>query len=205
MKEKLETIFWFPIFLLYICHKRKKKMNDNEKLKFFSSEIELINDADLKEFARTIIKNANDYFFHVPASSSGKYHPEFALGEGGLVRHTKAVIRLSRYLGECKGFNLYALDMVTVAALAHDIKKQGEGNEEHTLKEHPECAAHYLDELYENGVKTSVREDIFETIKHAVLTHMGQWGSVKPSNIYDEVVHEADYIASRKDFNMKFS
>lgn len=37
-------------------------------------------------------------FFTQPASSSGKYHPSYALGVGGLVRHTKAAMIMAKML-----------------------------------------------------------------------------------------------------------
>ena len=42
--------------------------------------------------AKQIINNLPDYFWHVPASSSGKYHPEYALGNGGLARHSLSAL-----------------------------------------------------------------------------------------------------------------
>ena len=36
-----------------------------------------------------------DYFFSVSASSTGKYHPSFSLGNGGLLRHTKVVVKIA--------------------------------------------------------------------------------------------------------------
>ena len=43
----------------------------------------------------TLIELLPNYFFEVPASSTGKYHPEFALGDGGLIRHTKVAVRIA--------------------------------------------------------------------------------------------------------------
>ena len=31
-------------------------------------------------------------FWTMPASTSGKYHPAHSLGQGGLIRHTRAVV-----------------------------------------------------------------------------------------------------------------
>ena len=67
-------------------------MEKNERVALFERELSYIKDENIKEFAKRIIEDADEYFFTVPASSSGKYHPDFARGEGGLVRHTKAVV-----------------------------------------------------------------------------------------------------------------
>ena len=52
----------------------------------FDLELNCINDADLKSLAIEIIANANNYFFTIPASSTGKNHPQFDLGKTTQVR-----------------------------------------------------------------------------------------------------------------------
>ena len=58
-------------------------------------EIELIKDEELKKFAKYCMDKVPEYFFHVAASSTGKYHPAYTLGEGGLVRHVKAAVKIA--------------------------------------------------------------------------------------------------------------
>ena len=67
-------------------------MNRADKIAMFSKEIGSIVDDDLRKLATEVIAQADDYFFTIPASSTGKNHPPFSLGEGGLVRHTKCVV-----------------------------------------------------------------------------------------------------------------
>lgn len=67
-------------------------MTDKEKVSKFSKEISHIKNPDVKKLTKEVLKNADDWFFIEPASSSGKYHPEFALDPGGLVMHTKTVV-----------------------------------------------------------------------------------------------------------------
>ena len=59
------------------------------KIDQFEIELGYINDEAIQEDCRTMIELLPDYFFEVPASSTGKYHPSYSLGEGGLLRHTK--------------------------------------------------------------------------------------------------------------------
>ena len=61
----------------------------------FNDELNLIKNERLKESCIELLKLLPDYFYHVEASSSGKYHPAFALGEGGLVRHTKVAVKMA--------------------------------------------------------------------------------------------------------------
>ena len=64
----------------------------------FAKELETFKHDDIRKFAEVLIDNAPDYFFHVAASSTGKYHPKYALNDGGLMRHTKAVVRFYNHL-----------------------------------------------------------------------------------------------------------
>ena len=64
------------------------------KTEVFKKEINYVKDENLRSDLKILIELLPDYFFEVPASSTGKYHPDFALGDGGLVRHTKAAVRL---------------------------------------------------------------------------------------------------------------
>ena len=60
-------------------------MNSN----IFKSELEQIVDLDLRDKVRDLLELVDPRHETEPASSTGKYHPGFAHGEGGLVRHTK--------------------------------------------------------------------------------------------------------------------
>ena len=61
-------------------------------------EIELIKNEELKKFAYFCMDKVPKYFFKVAASSTGKYHPSYTLGEGGLVRHVKAAVKIANSL-----------------------------------------------------------------------------------------------------------
>ena len=180
-----------------------------DKIKMFINEIGDIKDADLKAFATELIANADDYFFVVPASSSGKYHPPFDLGDGGLVRHTRLVAYMARSLAESYCFSDYDTDCLIVAALAHDIKKQGNGDTGHTVWGHPILAMHYVQEIY-GKTNFNVPADTIEKISNAVSSHMGKWGNEPrfckgntplpmPVTEFDKALQAADYVASRKE------
>jgi uncharacterized protein (DUF3820 family) len=180
-----------------------------DKIKMFINEIGDIKDADLKAFATELIANADDYFFVVPASSSGKYHPPFDLGDGGLVRHTRLVAYMARSLAESYCFSDYDTDCLIVAALAHDIKKQGNGDTGHTVWDHPILAMHYVQEIY-GKTNFNVPADTIEKISNAVSSHMGKWGNEPrfckgntplpmPITEFDKALQAADYVASRKE------
>ena len=59
----------------------------------------IIND-DIREFAEVLVEGLPNYIWHVGASSTGKYHPAYSLGDGGLMRHQIAVVRFLNYFFE---------------------------------------------------------------------------------------------------------
>lgn len=175
----------------------------------FINEIGDIKDSNLKVFATELIASAPDYFFIVPASSSGKYHPPFDLGEGGLVRHTRCVAFIAKSVAESYCYNDRDTDMLIVAALAHDIQKQGSGDSKHTVWEHPELAMKYVWDIYESN-KFDIPKGDIEKIANAVHSHMGKWGNnpsflkgnkplPMPKTEFEMALQVSDYIASRKE------
>ena len=58
-------------------------------INYFEKELNYIKNDRIKRSLITMINILPDYFYEVPASSTGKYHPSFALNKGGLLRHTK--------------------------------------------------------------------------------------------------------------------
>ena len=177
-----------------------------DKVKVFTNELNLICDKELRDKAIKAISLIPDYFFVIPSSSSGKYHPAYALGKGGLVRHTKATIQLAVHLCRNKMFMITPddLDYVIASLLVHDGWKNGLSDTGHTKEEHPLIAA---DEL-----KTVLPAECLSAIR----SHMGQWNKDKngrivyygvdempePSSHIDKYVHLCDYIASRKIINI---
>src|SRR5574344_1212805 len=61
----------------------------------FNKEISYIKDERLKKNLIILLNMLPDYFYHIATSSTGKYHPECSLGEGGLVRHVKVASRMA--------------------------------------------------------------------------------------------------------------
>ena len=74
------------------------KTENINKLKLLDKEITYIQNERIRESLKIIIEMIPDYFFTEAASSTGKYHPEFSQGEGGLLRHTKAAVKVANTL-----------------------------------------------------------------------------------------------------------
>ena len=175
----------------------------------------IVND-DIREFAKVLVDGLPDYIWHVGASSTGKYHPAYSLGDGGLMRHQIAVVRFLNYFFELEQYNTHftsrQMDLMRVAGLVHDGRKSGEqadyDRSKFTKFDHPIQMANVVrgfDGQYLN-------HEELEFIAHCIESHMGQWNTDrkssvvlnKPSNVYQNFVHLADYLASRKDLTIAF-
>lgn len=174
-----------------------------------SKELSLIEDVKLREFIITFIEETVPaYFYTVPASSSGKHHPKYALGPGGLVRHTKACVKIAEdllSLEQYETLNECYHDEIIAALIVHDtfkqgLKAQGSG---HTQFEHPIFSAGAL-QLFADKFYPNLSHRV-EHISAMVMSHMGQWNrserSVvqlpKPTTDCEKFVHLCDYLASR--------
>ncbi len=183
-----------------------------EKVTTFQQELSLIQNPQLRLFAEACIRLVPDYFFTVPASSTGKYHPNYALGEGGLVRHTKAAVRLAAVLGKLEQYHFTQdeIDMAVVALLVHDGWKSGKVQSTYTLHEHPIVAATELpNALVEQAI---IPGEQCAVIMNCIASHMGQWTTnskslvvlPQPETELEKFVHLCDYIASRKMLEFNF-
>ena len=112
----------------------------------FSEELNLIKDKTLADNVRLFLDEVvPEYFFQIPASSSGKYHPWYSLGYGGLVRHTKAAVRMAVELFGIYKFPERTKDLIIMALVLHDSVKKGyEKEERYTRFDHPLIAADFI-------------------------------------------------------------
>lgn len=178
----------------------------NKSLKF-SKELEYIKSEKIKNACQKMIELLPDYFFEVPASSTGKYHPEYALGEGGLLRHTKAAVRIAYELlnDPCIGdkYTQDEKDLMIMALILHDGLKSGLNHEKYTRFDHPILIADYI---MDNEEDLGLEVEKIEFLCDAVKTHMGSWTTdyngvevlEKPKTKYQNFVHMCDFLASRK-------
>ena len=175
--------------------------------KMFSDELGYIKSDRIKKACLEAIKKLPDYWFKVAASSTGKYHPEYALGEGGLLRHSKAAMRIGYELLENPSigdkYTSREKDLMLMSLLVHDGLKRGIEGEKHTRFDHPIIMADFIVDNYkEIGLSKEDAKFMGDVIK----THMGPWTTdyngneilEKPKTKYQNFVHMCDYLASRK-------
>ena len=106
----------------------------------FNKEISYIKNERIRNSLITILDLLPDYFYHIPASSTGKYHPEFTLGDKGLVRHTKAAVRIAYELLQDSAINNFTSDekdLLLFALTIHDGLKNGINHDKYTAFDHP--------------------------------------------------------------------
>lgn len=180
-----------------------------EKNKVFTKELGYVMDKDIRDSLEIMIEKIPDYFFVIPAASTGKYHPSYAQGDGGLVRHTKAAIRMAYELYGIYKFPQRTKDLIIMALLLHDSVKKGEIEEKYTRFDHPLVACDFI-KKYENELKIS-SEDI-KFVCDCISSHMGRFNTSDYSDVIlplpktpeQKFVHMCDYLASRKVIDVKF-
>ena len=186
-----------------------------DKTNCFKKEINYIKDNNLKDDLKKLIKLLPDYFFEIPASSTGKYHPKFALGEGGLVRHTKVAVRIAYELlnNNTVGskFTDRDKDLIIMALTLHDGLKSGLEHDKYTKFDHPLLISKYI---MENKDKLKMDIDDLRKMCSMIESHTGEWTYdkykkkevlPKPKTAEQRFVHMCDFLASRKFLDVEFS
>lgn len=186
----------------------------DERMNLIEPVLCTIENDDIREFAINLLDSLPEYIWTVPASSTGKYHPAYSLGDGGLMRHQMAVVRFLNFFFELEQYNSKLtsreMDLMRVAGLTHDGMKSGSQEQFSTNKytkfEHPVLMAKKI--LESDGLP----QEELELIAAAISKHMGQWNTdkksstvlPKPSDKFSRMLHVADYLASRKCLTMDF-
>ena len=178
-----------------------------DKVRLLQTEIDYIKSDRIKKACCEMVKLLPDYFFEIPASSTGKFHPEYAGGEGGLLRHTKAAVRIAfellsnpligdKYKSDEK-------DLMIMGLILHDGLKLGIDKEKYTRFDHPLLMKDYIKT---NSDKLGLEATEIDFLGDVIKTHMGVWTTdyngnevlEKPKTKYQNFVHMCDYLASRK-------
>ena len=173
-------------------------------IKLFERELSLIKSESLRRAVYDYMNDSDyvpDYFWTDGASASGKFHPKFSHGIGGLVRHTKAVVMFAEELLRMSSYAYMReeyKDFVIAACIIHDTVKYGfdEEIDKSAYAEHASNAAQSFKEFCFHNTQYEPHYLLLQ----AVRSHMGQWSTDKedrPFTSVDRCVHMADYMASR--------
>lgn len=184
-----------------------------KKSDFFKKEYTYIKNPKYVDNLKIIIDLLPDYFFEVPASSTGKYHPAFSLGKNGLLRHSKFAAKIAYEMYQDESitgiFKEEEKDLMIFSLLVHDGLKSGLTQEKYTRFDHPILMANYI---RESSDKLTLTDNEVEFIATCIETHMGPWTTdyqgneilKKPINKYQKFVHMCDFLASRKFINTNY-
>ena len=179
----------------------------------FKKELTYIIDTDIKESAKTMLDKLPEYFYEVPASSTGKYHPKFALGDAGLVRHTKAATRIAYELLTNKiigsAFTDREKDLIIMSVMLHDGCKSGLTKTQYTVVNHPLIVSKLI---RDNSSSLRLKEEDINLVCSMIESHMGEFNKdfkgntvlPLPANKYQKFVHMCDYLASKKFLDIRF-
>lgn len=180
----------------------------------FERELNYISKNEYRQNAIKLINLLPDYFFKVAASSTGKYHPSFALGDGGLVRHTKVAVKIAKEILDNDSigsiFTDDEKDLMIISLIMHDGLKHGLTEEEYTRFDHPVLMANFIKD---NKDKISLSDSEIHFITSCISSHMGQWNTNSysdvvlplPKNKFQKFVHMCDFLASRKFLDVNFN
>jgi hypothetical protein len=183
-----------------------------DKVAILRNEIDMIEHPILQLLVAECVENAPDYFFEMLASTTGKFHPAYTLGEGGLIKHTKAAVKIAKDLLSLEQNNHLPKDEIIAALILHDSIKKGKDSSKYTVTEHPLYAAEFIEEQFEEFIETYTGDEYelkqqVENVQRLIKSHMGQWNLdyrlgkeilPKPQEEDEKFVHTCDYLASRK-------
>lgn len=160
-----------------------------------SYEVAQIDDFDIREFVKKTLDTVDPIHRIKPASSTGKYHPKYASGEGGLIRHIKVTVRNVIELIRATPAVESEKDELIAAAILHDMWKYPEGRDhEFTAFDHPALGGQWC------------KDHGFDTIGRLIAAHQGIWTTSRqmpgfeneqPRKFDEWILHFSDLMASR--------
>lgn len=184
---------------------------ENKKLLPLINEINIISDEAIRSFVRSVLIKS-ELFWEIPASFSGKYHPQDERSTGGNAIHTKRVVKIANTIAESYSLSIEEKDILIAAALIHDISKGiiPKGSTEARYDPmHPYTVGSFIescrvhDKNFSSDSDSStlyVSEDVIQSILRLVRCHLGPWSPVPetyPITYLDFILHISDNVASK--------
>lgn len=171
---------------------------ETKEKKGLKERISLIENEIIRNFVIECLNIAPKYFWRIPASSSGMYHPIMSLGRGGLVRHTIKAVDYGVSLCEKNSILGLTRDKIIASLILHDTCKAGVKDVEN-YSDYPIHA--YLPRKHYKKIAEKFLPKISNEIFDLIDSHMGEWSEYPekiPKTREQKIVHFADYLASRK-------
>ena len=160
-------------------------------------ELSLIKDLSVRNFTTSVILKTPGLFWYRPSAYFKGHHPSDEYSEWGNLLHIKRTLVIAKEFTGIEDLDTSSSDILYSGLLVHDIGKYGpDGLEERIqLKTHAHIAVVLIKDM-------GYTDSFVPTILGVVLTHMGRWGSVKPSTPLEKLGSYCDCIASRANINI---
>lgn len=179
-------------------------------LDVLADELDSIKDPKIASFVKSLLLKA-DAFWIAPSSFDHSNHPPDEWGLGGLVLHTKRVVRVALMLSNAFECSIQELDILTAAALLHDVTKAvmktGSDDILHDTM-HPYTVDAFVehckieDETAANSIKPNAFEIDDESaamILRLIHCSHGFWSPIPetiPISHLERTLHMADLVAT---------
>jgi len=196
----------------------------------FEKELNLIKNEHMRNVVANTLNASPECIQTIPASSSGRYHPSYSLGDGGLVRHVKATVGIAWSMIESdvlKGLlnrddysDIYE-DIVYASLILHDCCKPDDTPKHSTRFDHPLVAGNlFVSTVTEYFKNNKLSDNDMDYMRKAVpltvmciKSHMGKYNTApyakgvvlpKPSKNLEWFVHSCDLLSSKKYLEFDF-
>ena len=192
-----------------------KGSSEEEDTKLFPlrEELILIQDIHIRSFVRALLFNTGA-FWKAPASHTEGNCPPDEIMEGGIIKHTKRVVRIARMLALSQERDQHEMDIITAAALLHDVTKCLEADGKYSFDYmYPYTVDRYAQivarsqEAYQalEGTSsfssaTDIKPDDCAMILRLIRCHMGPWAAIPetyPISQAEWILHFADVLATQ--------
>lgn len=155
-----------------------------------NQEVMLVENPTYRAALKAILQSPSmvDPDFLIMPASLGYHHPLDERGEGGLLLHTRRVLKIANIILEgCPDDTDYQVDKdaVRMACILHDAARPV------SRLDHPSVMAKAI------LLMTWYDPDNIPKIANMVKRHMGKWGVELPQSREDWLVHIADNLAAK--------
>ncbi len=188
-----------------------------DRLKVFEVELNYIKNPKIRKFTEEVLKEVPEYFWTIPASSTGKYHSPICRDKCGLIKHTKMCIRFAVEIMnlEMMKFTNHEKDIIISSLILHDSTKHGLNHNKYSDAKHPLIIVKFIKK--NDNLNSILDNKTLSIILGCLRSHMGEFNKdyktkkeilPKPNNRIERMVHLCDILGSRPfikdfDFNIK--
>lgn len=171
-------------------------------------EIDMIQRDDLRVLIVRCLAAAPAEFWTAAAGTSSNRHPGYARASRGIIRHTRAVVRITRHLLEDIGLNTddHEWQVTIAAAILHDICLRDD-NSRSSRPDHPLRGADLIETIGRGMVRDqAIKTSTVRVVSSLVACHMGRHQGLRrhidlprPLTRIERILSQAVYLASCRD------